>query len=82
MHLTERKIRPMPTPHCERDDSSADLEVTPEMLEAGLEEYALFDSEDPGEWVVTAIYRAMAKKAIEDRPIRVGGAPGQSVDFR
>ena len=49
------------------------------MLDAGLEEYALFGSEDPGEWVVTAIYRAMAKKATGDRAIRVGGHSAESV---
>ena len=39
------------------------IEITPEMIEAGIDEYALFDFHDPGEWVVSAIYRAMAKKA-------------------
>jgi hypothetical protein len=46
-------------PSEERDE----IEVTPEMLKAGLDEYALFDSVDPGEWVVSAVYRAMARAA-------------------
>lgn len=33
------------------------------MVEAGVNEYALFDFHDRGEWVVTAIYRAMARAA-------------------
>jgi hypothetical protein len=36
-----------------------EIEITPEMIEAGLAEYALFDSQDPGEHVVSAIYNAM-----------------------
>jgi hypothetical protein len=39
-----------------------EIEITPEMIEAGIKEYALFDFYDPGEWVVCAIYRAMAVK--------------------
>ena len=35
------------------------IEVTPEMIAVGIEEYGLFDWGDPGEWVVLAIYRAM-----------------------
>jgi hypothetical protein len=35
------------------------IEITPEMIAAGMEEYALFDSRDCGEWVVAAVYRAM-----------------------
>jgi hypothetical protein len=42
-------------------DPAMEIEVTPEMIEAGLDEYALFSSRDPGEWVVAAIYRAMEK---------------------
>ena len=36
-----------------------EIEVTPAMIEAGIEEYGLFDWGDPGEWVVPAIYRGM-----------------------
>jgi hypothetical protein len=43
------------------DPSRPEIEVTPEMVEAGLTELALFDSGDPGEWMVHAIYRAMEK---------------------
>jgi hypothetical protein len=35
------------------------IEVTPAMLEAGIEASALFDLYDPAEWEITAIYRAM-----------------------
>ena len=38
-----------------------EIEVTPEMIEAGVEEYSLFSSGDRGEWVVAAVYRAMEK---------------------
>jgi hypothetical protein len=38
-----------------------EIEVTPEMMRAGIEEYALFSFEDRGEWVVSAIYRAMER---------------------
>lgn len=44
-------------------NSTDGIEITPDMIEAGIEEYALFDFQDPGEWVVSAIYRAMAAKA-------------------
>jgi hypothetical protein len=46
----------------ETEGSSTDeIEVTPEMLKAGIDEYALFEFADPGEWVVSAIYRAMVR---------------------
>jgi hypothetical protein len=48
------------------DTEAEDIEITPEMLRAGIEEYALFDSQDPGEWVVSAIYRAMRKSRRAD----------------
>jgi len=35
------------------------IPVTPEMIEAGVAAYGLFEFADPGEWTVTAIYRAM-----------------------
>ena len=40
------------------------IEITKEMIEAGLNEYALFDSQDPGDAVVCAIYTAMRKVII------------------
>jgi hypothetical protein len=43
-----------------------EIEVTEEMVEAGIREYALFDSIDPGEWVVSAVFRGMLRAAIED----------------
>jgi len=48
-------------------DDAEEIEITPEMLEAGINEYALFDFCDRGEWVVSAIYSAMAKVA----PVRI-----------
>jgi len=35
------------------------IEVTPEMIEAGIDEFGLFDWGDPAEWIVPMIYRAM-----------------------
>jgi hypothetical protein len=43
------------------------IEISPEMLAAGVEVYALFDFADPGEWVVSAIYRAMRVKEDQSR---------------
>lgn len=40
-------------------NSTSEIDITEEMVEAGLAEYALFDSQDPGEHVVRAIYNAM-----------------------
>jgi hypothetical protein len=40
-----------------------EVEITPEMIEAGIEAYVLFNPlEDPGEWIVCAIYEEMEKK--------------------
>jgi hypothetical protein len=38
-----------------------EIEITPEMIEAGLEAYSVFSSQDRGEWVICAIYEAMFK---------------------
>lgn len=38
-----------------------EFEITSEMLAAGIEEYGLFDAADRPEWVVCAVYRAMAR---------------------
>jgi hypothetical protein len=54
-----------------------EIEITPEMIAAGIEEYALFDFFDPGEWVVCAIYRAMAAKA---RSSQIGVLSGADAD--
>jgi len=53
--------------HCECDDGpeNCEIEITPEMIEVGIREYALYDLEDPAEWFIPAIYRAMASKAKE-----------------
>lgn len=45
----------------EHEDDPDEIEITPEMLRAGIDEYALYEFADPGEWVVSAIYRAMRK---------------------
>jgi hypothetical protein len=42
-------------------DEHEEIEVTPEMIEAGISELALFEFADRGEWIVDAVYRAMAK---------------------
>jgi hypothetical protein len=39
-------------------------EITPAMIEAGTEEYGLFDACDRPEWVVCAVYRAMAAASL------------------
>ena len=36
------------------------IHISPEMMAAGIDAYCLFSSEDPGEWRVEAVYRAMA----------------------
>jgi hypothetical protein len=38
-----------------KEHEEIEVEVTAEMIEAGINEYALFSFEDPGEWVVCAI---------------------------
>ena len=40
-------------------DEKDEIEITPAMIEAGMEAYSLFSSEDRGHYVVDAIYRAM-----------------------
>ncbi len=37
-----------------------DIEITPEMLIAGVEAFCLSSSEDRASWVVPAVFRAMA----------------------
>lgn len=54
------------TAHCERDDNTDEVEITPEMIRAGISEYVLFDSADSAHWVVPAVFRAMLG-AIEDQ---------------
>jgi hypothetical protein len=48
--------------HCERDNDN-EIEITEEMIRAGVEELALFDFYDRAEWKVDAIYRAMTRVA-------------------
>jgi hypothetical protein len=44
-------------------DEHEEIEVTEEMIQAGISELALFEFADRGEWIVDAVYRAMAKVA-------------------
>jgi hypothetical protein len=39
------------------------IEITSEMIEAGVSELALFDSSDRREWIVSAVYAAMERIA-------------------
>jgi hypothetical protein len=47
-------------------NSTDEIEITPAMMRAGIDEYALFEFADPGEWVVSAIYRAMREVALAE----------------
>jgi hypothetical protein len=38
-----------------------EIEITPEMIEAGVTAYCEFESDDPPEWVASAVYRAMLR---------------------
>jgi hypothetical protein len=40
-------------------DKIPEPEITPEMIKAGLEAFALWDRGDPAEWKITHVYRAM-----------------------
>ena len=56
--------------YCERNDSSDEVEITPRMIEAGVEAYALFELLDPGDWIVSAVYRAMERaRSIEEEDV-------------
>jgi hypothetical protein len=48
-------------------NASDEIEVTPEMIAVGVNELSLFEFADPGEWIVSAVYRAMhaAKEGLE-----------------
>jgi hypothetical protein len=47
----------------------AEIEVTTEMIEAGIEAYCLWDRDDPTEWKVADIFRQMAKAKRESTAI-------------
>ena len=49
-----------------------EIEITPEMVEAGVEAAAIYDSDDSLTDVVTAVYRAMiaAAQRAEPQPSR------------
>ncbi len=62
MHLTnnDSKGHDSPSlPNSEAAGAPEEIEVTPEMLEAGVRESCLYDREDPKSWEVGAVYRAM-----------------------
>ena len=54
-----------------------DIEITPEMLAAGIEEYALFDVFDTLEWLLPSIYRAMelARRNQAEQPPKAAPPP-------
>ena len=56
-------------------EEDCEVEITPEMMAAGIAEYALFESADPGEWVVDAIYRVMRKMERRAASVRHHGSP-------
>ncbi|HLN38434.1 MAG TPA: hypothetical protein VK337_11675 [Xanthobacteraceae bacterium] len=53
------------------------IEVTPEMVEAGIEEMGLFDWGDPAEWSVPMIYRAMELQRRRSIKATQAAAPSQ-----
>jgi hypothetical protein len=48
-----------------------EIEVTPEMMTAGIKEYGLFDAADRPEWVVWAICQAVLKAAVDSGHIQL-----------
>jgi hypothetical protein len=44
------------------------MTVTPEMIEAGVDAYRLFDRGDPAEWMVSAVYVAMVGAKAQPEP--------------
>ncbi len=69
LHLSLHRDRPDDKFYCMSGVASEadEMEITPEMIKAGIEAYSLFESCDLGEWVVPAIYSAMRKAAISNR---------------
>jgi hypothetical protein len=56
-----------------------EIEIAPEVLAAGVEEYGLFDAADPSEWVVPAVYLAMLRAAIASGQVKyVATDPGDA----
>lgn len=51
-------------PHCERDDPAENcgIEITPEMIDAGCEELALCENEDPPWSIAKLVYLAMERR--------------------
>jgi len=50
-------------------DSTDEIEITDDMVEAGYQASCLYDREDPKEWEIAAIYRAMesVRRKIKER---------------
>ncbi len=58
-----------------------EIEITAEMVEVGLKELALFDWGDPGEWIVSAVYRGMANVARNHHGISRGRGSGDNPEL-
>lgn len=67
MHLTDHDATSTPAP---TGRLPTEIEITPEMMEAGLKVCSLLEAGDPDEWLVSAVYSAMerAKEAAAHRP--------------
>jgi hypothetical protein len=62
MHLTYHDSPPKTSPALPAspgDAGAPEIEITPAMIEAGIEELSLFDLHDPARWKVPCVYRAM-----------------------
>lgn len=44
-----------------RPETEVEIEITPEMIDAGCEASRLYERGDPKEWEIAAIYKAMEK---------------------
>jgi hypothetical protein len=51
----------------EAEPIASATEITPAMIEAGLEAYSQFDDGDPGSWLVCSVYRAMRARECRSR---------------
>jgi hypothetical protein len=66
MHLTNNMAKNNDSPALAADAVEAGapacgIEVTEEMIKAGLKEARLYDHDDPKEWEIAAVYEAMEK---------------------
>jgi hypothetical protein len=42
-------------------ETTEEIEITPEMIEAGCEASRLYDRDDPKDWEIASIYKAMER---------------------